>query len=421
MSKSNSQKNTVVVYSIRVIELVMQIMVFSLAYMFIVIGFLGRVDFSPFLCLLIVFFPVVLLYIVRGWCNNRAVTIAAHVAAAFPVIILTMDKIAGVSYIVIYGAVVIYSISLILNKKSHTDEHMPIGMALFFIVAMIVGNITKRDIIEKWSLYYGIVFIILQVLYHNLNNMNDIMIMNSHVKNFPAGQMMRVNTFIIGIVAVICIGAMFIINNPYVYRLLAAVKDIIINGLRFLFSFIGKGEADEPQIEETTASAASDGDMMLPVEMESGIIQDILNGIAMIIGIIVIIALIVCIAAAFLRLMKKMRGRDGVQGDIREFVSPDESKIKLERKKKKADYVEDDAAAAKVRRLYKNMVAHDAKRKKISVASNMTPDEISGKHISVSADEATMIYEKARYSDEDISTAELDKMREIKKKQRQQT
>ena len=227
MNREASYKNTVIVYIIRLIELLMQIMVFSLTYMFILIGFMGREDFSPLACIAIAGIPVSVLYIVRGWCTDRAVTILAHAASVLPAFIIMADKIAMAAYIVVYAAMIIYSIGLILGKKNHTDEHMAVGMVLYFITVMIVGEVTKRAVIEQWALYFGIVFIILEVLYHNINNMNDIMIMSHDVKNFPAKQMVSVNAFIMTAVAVICIGAMFIIDNPYVYRMLDALKNII--------------------------------------------------------------------------------------------------------------------------------------------------------------------------------------------------
>lgn len=273
---------------------------------------MGREDFSPLACIAIAGIPVSVLYIVRGWCTDRAVTILAHAASVLPAFIIMADKIAMAAYIVVYAAMIIYSIGLILGKKNHTDEHMAVGMVLYFITVMIVGEVTKRAVIEQWALYFGIVFIILEVLYHNINNMNDIMIMSHDVKNFPAKQMVSVNAFIMTAVAVICIGAMFIIDNPYVYRMLDALKNIIFAFLRIIFGFIGGGTEDEPIIEEPAAPEAPNEGMQLP--MESGIIQDILNGLAMILGIAMIIMVVICIAAALVRLMKKMHGSDGVSG-----------------------------------------------------------------------------------------------------------
>ena len=65
------------------------------------------------------------------------------------------------------------------------------------------------------------------------------------------------------------------------------------------------------------------------------------------------------------------------------------------------------------------MVIHGAKKKKLSVSYNMTPGEISEKYITVLADDATELYEKARYSNDELSDAELERMKDIKKKQRQ--
>ncbi len=417
MNREASYKNTVIVYIIRLIELLMQIMVFSLTYMFILIGFMGREDFSPLACIAIAGIPVSVLYIVRGWCTDRAVTILAHAAAVLPAFIIMADKIAMAAYIVVYAAMIIYSIGLILGKKNHTDEHMAVGMVLYFITVMIVGEVTKRAVIEQWALYFGIVFIILEVLYHNINNMNDIMIMSHDVKNFPAKQMVSVNAFIMTAVAVICIGAMFIIDNPYVYRMLDALKNIIFAFLRIIFGFIGGGTEDEPIIEEPAAPEAPNEGMQLP--MESGIIQDILNGLAMILGIAMIIMVVICIAAALVRLMKKMHGSDGVSGDIREFVAPDEKKVRLDRTKRRAEHATAGAVDMKVRRIYRSMVIHGAKKKKLSVSYNMTPGEISEKYITVLADDATELYEKARYSNDELSDAELELMKDIKKKQRQ--
>lgn len=410
-------RNTAVVYVIRGIEVVTQLLVFSLAYMLILIGFLGRTDFSPVVCAAVTGISVLILYIVRGWCENRAVTIAAHVAAVLPALIIVRDTMALMSYIVIYTVIVIYSISLILNKKNHTDEHMPIGMAAFFVVAMIVGGITGREVIESRALYYGAVFIMLQVIYHNLNNMNDIMIMNHEVSNFPAKQMVGVNTFIISVVALVCMGAMLIINNSYVYRMLGALKDVIIAALRFIIGLIPNDTEEEPVTFEPEVDRTQ-GDAAMPVEFESGVVQDILNGIAMIIGVVAVIAVVVCIAVAVVRLLKKIHGNDGVSEDIKEFVSPDEKRVRVGRKIKKSDYSADDAVSVKIRKLYRRMVLDKAKKNKKSVNACLTPMELSGQYITAGADDATVIYERARYSGQQLTEPELDSMKEIKKRQK---
>ena len=139
----------------------------------------------------------------------------------------------------------------------------------------------------------------------------------------------------------------------------------------------------------------------------------------MILGIAMIIMVVICIAAALVRLMKKMHGSDGVSDDIREFVAPDEKKVRLDRTKRRAEHATAGAVDMKVRRIYRSMVIHGAKKKKLSVSYNMTPGEISEKYITVLADDATELYEKARYSNDELSDAELELMKDIKKKQRQ--
>ena len=410
-------RNTAVVYVIRGIEFAMQLLVFSLAYMLILIGFLGRTDFCPMVCAAVTGISILLLYIVRGWCENRAVTIAAHVLAVLPVLIVLHDMMAFMSFVIIYIVIVIYSISLILNKKNHTDEHMPIGMAAFFVAAMIVGGITGRELIESRALYYGAIFIMLQVIYHNLNNMNDIIIMNHEVSNFPAKQMIGVNTFIISAVVLVCMGAMLIINNSYVYRMLGALKNVMIAALRFIIGLIPDDTEEEPITFETEADRTQGGAAM-PVEFESGVVQDILNGIAMIIGIVAVIAVVIGIAVAVVRLLKKIHGGDGVSEDIKEFVSPDEKRVRVKRKERKSGCSADDAVNVRIRKIYRRMVLDKAKKNKKSVNACLTPMELSGQYITSGAEDATAIYEKARYSGQKLTEMELDDMKEIKKRQK---
>ena len=81
MSEKKVSRNTGIVYATKVIDALLQLMIFDISLMLILIGFFGRTDIGAVRCAAAVGLPAVLLYIVRGWCPNRAVTIAAHVVS----------------------------------------------------------------------------------------------------------------------------------------------------------------------------------------------------------------------------------------------------------------------------------------------------------------------------------------------------
>ena len=417
MSEKKVSRQTGIVYATKVIDALLQLMIFDISLMLILIGFFGRTDIGAVRCTAAVGLPAALLYIVRGWCPNRAVTIAAHAVSAVYAFVTAPDEVARMAYIVIVAVMIIYSISIMLGNRNHTSEHIPIGMAAVFVGALIIGQITDRALISEYSMYFGVAFIFLQVIYRNLNNLNGIMTMNNDTGNFPAKQMVRVDIFIMAVVSVLCAGVMVIANNSYVYRMLGVFRQLFIIVLRFIFSFFkGDGEA-ETVIEETSAAQPESGSDYMQIQPESGLWQDILNGIALIIGVVVIAAAIVGIFVAVVRMMKRMRGGSGIDGDVREFVAPsDEKSFRMKRRvhrEKKGD-----SANMKARKLYKSMVQKNAASKREKISSNMTPKEISSSHIMTMQDEITGIYEKARYSNEEVSPDDIELLKKSKKIQK---
>ena len=149
----------------------------------------------------------------------------------------------------------------------------------------------------------------------------------------------------------------------YITHTIRVFRQLFIIVLRFIFSFFkGDGEA-ETVIEETSAAQPESGSDYMQIQPESGLWQDILNGIALIIGVVVIAAVIVGIFVAVVRMMKRMRGGSGIDGDVREFVAPsDEKSFRMKRRMHREE--KGDSANMKARKLYKSMVQKNAASKR---------------------------------------------------------
>ena len=279
---------------------------------------------------------------------------------------------------------------------------------------------TGRRAIEEWSLYCGIAFILIQVFYHNLNNMNDIMLMNREISNFPAGSMVSVNMFIMVVVGVLCIGAMVFVNNRYVYRMVEGLGSLFIVLLRYIFRLLQRKDdgtdIDEELIPKDVQNQPENE--MLNLEWESGLFQDIMNGIAMTLGIVFTVVILICLAASLVRLMRRFRGAGNAEGDIKEFVVPEGINTYRIRRRKKENVKLSGSGNMKVRKLYKSIAVKGAAKKGAVITSNMMPADISREYFLQGAVEATGIYEKARYGNMEASDEDVELLKKIRKNQK---
>lgn len=408
-------KNRIIVYLIRSMEMLMQVMVFTLALLLLVMGFFGRSQTEPYRCFLAMGVPCVALYFTRLTARNNIIVIAVHGASLVFMLLFGRDGVEKLAYSIIGIVVIIFSVVLSINGRTRFGEKMPIGMIGVFILAAVVGKYAKLPVLEQWAMVCGIVFIAVQIIYCNLNNLNDFMLVNHEVMNFPAKQMVSVNAFIMTVLLVICAGGMVLSNSSYIFKMLKGIGSLLTAGIRFLVqafvredeNVLETGDTREPEDQENIL-----GGLEIP---EDGPWTDILNGIALVVGVIVIVALVICIAIAFVRLLRSMQGAAGREGDIKEFIKPEG--VRAVRLKGREVHKEDpkEPNNIRVRKLYKSTVKKNAAKKGASLRGNMTPAELSGAYIPMRQEEVTEIYEKARYSDLEIAKEELELMKAVKK------
>lgn len=408
-------KNRIIVYLIRGMEMLMQIMVFTLALMVLVMGFFGRSQTEVFRCVLAMGIPCVALYFTRLMARNNISVSAVHGAALVFMLVFGRDGVEKVAYAIIGIAMIIYSVVLSINDKTRFGEKMPIGMIGVFILAAVVGKYAGLPVLEQWAMGCGIAFIALQIIYCNLSNLNDFMVVNHEVMNFPAKQMVSVNAFIMTVLLVICAGGMVLSNSSYIFKMLKGIGSLLAAGIRFLVQAFVREDEKVPEIGDTR-EPEDQGNLLDGLEIpEDGPWTDILNGIALVVGVIVMVAVVICIAIAFVRLLRSMQGAAGKEGDIKEFIKPEG--VRAVRLKGREVHKEDpkEPKNIRVRKLYKSTVKKNAAKKGASLRGNMTPAELSDAYIPIRQEEVTKIYEKARYSDLEITKEELELMKTVKK------
>lgn len=407
-----SSRNLILVCCLRILEAGMQILVFFIILFMLSYTFVTEHDTRIITCLFISSIPVFVLYIARHHIHNSIVLFILHIGVAAFIFSMGNTAEEKVAYIIMGAILIIFSVSLCIKEQRENSEKLPVGLIGVFIGAVILGNYLGFDMITGAGIYCGEIYIILQVIHHNFSNVNHFIVLNRESKTLPAKQMIAVNTFIMSILITLCFGVIQIFGNGYVNRLLLSIvtliKDAVFFVLRFLFSF-GNHEVKEPAAPNTLKDK---GMAEFNALTQDSIWTNILNTIVTIIGIALIIGFVILITVGLVRLVKRM-GSSYSGEDVKEFIISKqnrESKIRRGRKEER-----EITSNAKARKIYKSVVTKNAAKSGNKIIASMVPADISKLYINGDQNTATDIYEKARYSNKQITQEEIDTLKKYRK------
>lgn len=406
-----SSGNRILVYCLRISEVVMQALVFFIILLMLY-AFVSTRDISIVTCLLVSVLPVFVLYIARRHVHNGVILFMIHICAAAFIYIMGSTPAEKVVHIIAGAVLIIFSVSLSVKVQKDNQEKMPIGLISVFIVAVILGNYLESHSITLAGMYCGEVYIILQVVYHNFSNVNDFIMMNRDRTTLPVKQMITVNSFIMAILATLCIGVTLLFSNSYVNKMLHSVgllmKDAVLSVLRFFFSLLNYKEEESVITEPIEENGLTE----LQALAQDSASSDIINGILTIFGIVLVTLVVILIIAGLVRLIKTM-GSSRSGEDVKEFILIKERKEFRIRQKKKAD--REKSTNAKARKIYKSIVTKNAARCGNKINDSMVPADISKLYINGDQNLATDIYEKARYSNQQVTQQEVEALKKYRK------
>lgn len=352
------------------------------------------------------------LFLVRVHINNIPLFYGIHTAILLGVWMIPLEQ---VSKVFLLGNVIIYMILSIRSKMfSKTGKNMLIHPAFFFVIAAIlcIWETFVRD--NKWESMYiklTFVYLVFYTVYFFIQRYLQFVCANEKsASNIPEQEM-----FISGIkqTGVFTVGGIFVLwlslNLDWFSKVMQKIGQWIIQVLRVLISGSEIPESAEP-------------DKVLPDKMqihtnamgEALIPEFVLEIIAKVVSIIAFIGVITFVVFVLIAIYKFLRGhfqqvakeKTSVlqsTGDIREQCFP------LERKKERKVFGGFLNNRDKVRKLFRKAVVKQ-KSKIIGTAS----DEGQLKFITakeccdvIKAEQLKMVYEKARYSAEEITAEDV--------------
>ncbi len=409
-------KNRVIVYSISLIEIVLQALIFLGLSLVLSFALFPTEYASVWMCILVSVVPIVIFYVARFLIGNAVLVFILHVAVTLLVFYAGRSSEERLSYVVMGIAQFVFSMLLRSNGHKKESEKMPVALIAVFMAVIIIGEFVDINMLTSYGMLAGVAYIMLNILHRNLSNFNAFIVINRNTANFPLKQMLMVNSFIMGILITICGGVMLICVNKYVYGMFQAVtgagQKVGAGILRLIFSLFQGGDTGD--VHMTGMPEAAGAALLEPGESNE-LVKAILDAIAFVLIIIFAVLMIIGVAVFIIRLVRNLKGQNDLEGDVKEFLTPEGIKIFGLKREKREKPDKAEQMNIKARKLYKNMVKHNAGRLGKTISDNMFPEDISRLYIYHMKEQATSIYEKARYSNRTITKEDIETLKTIQK------
>jgi hypothetical protein len=393
--------------------------------------------------IMLIWIPVIAAYFFRKYIHRFSIFMGAHILLLIAAVLLGETDTEQFFLFLLCGIIVIYSVRLKMLTVQKNDisnipvtdstendlteriqqktslaasEQVHMAFVSFMVIGYMAGAISGRKIVMSLEVVLFIAFVLLQVLYNDLKKLNMVFATNSHKKEFPAQQLRRVNVMIIVSTCVLILMGMLLFYNGEYGNIFSIIGTGVFAAFRWIIRLIlaiwGSGKADSSSVQEEATQAAEEildeTDFYEPSVAAQAAME--VFGIALSVAAVLgILYLIYSYAKGFNRAKRK-------DTDYLEKIKPAErvkrSSHKMKQKEEKPS-TENEA----VRRFYKKSVIRGSKKKKPD--KTMQPSELTRAAITDNrqdSEEITKIYEKARYSNEQITKEETKHLKEIVKR-----
>jgi len=404
--------------ALRLLEILIQCL-FFITLNIIFSFFALKYNVTEFNRCLMISILVIAAYIFRRCINGFFIFYFMHVLLFVAAIFYSRSVIECIFYTLQIAILLAFSAHMKMTTVKISEEKIPmVGIALM-IVCYLIGLSINNEVMIQSGLLILVLFIILEIIYNDLNKINNVFIDNKENIDFPASQLFKVNMHMLTTsIIIILLGMMAFYKSPY-GNLFQIIGRFFYWIIRLVLKFLlYKDPLDINEVETILAtvqeSQASTLDTAF-VPSDSGSFSQLVHALLILLGILFTIVLIIKISSEvknFAR--KKKRG-----SDLIEFIKPKKG-VKTKTKISRAKVLKEESELDynfKLRKLYKKKVKKGIGHEKIP--SNAFPEEITRRGISEDTNDIkviTDIYEKARYSTEKVNSEEIEIIKNINKK-----
>lgn len=410
-------------------------------------GFAGNSSKTAYKCLIVII-PVLVTYYSRKYVKNYLLFIVLNAGFVFIAAALSHTDIELAGYLATAIIIAMHSIrlkGLYIQKKqyervSDTDyevsgkskddmklavdagERLHVAYCIFMIIFYIIGDYRKDTTLMGIELFLFIAFVICQFFYNQISELYKIFTVNEGKSEFPANRIFCINIVMMFVFAVfMVIGMLLFYNGRYgnIFQTIGAGIMVLLKGiLRILLWLLGRGPESDYVEEETTQAPtelSTIKDDLTPVNNNAAA-----NALMEVVAICAIIGVLAVIIYAIIKYAKQFSRSLDNDGDEVEYLNRN-----YEKEQRAANYKKTVEPKEKnnlqYRKIYKKYVRSKKYMTKnklsgVNVRQEMLPDEITRKLITDDEDKSARItqnYEKARYSDKEVSKEDIDFLKKL--------
>lgn len=428
-----------------ILQTVMEILIMSVTYIAMMAGIYSGVLGKPDRILwhsIGILVPVLLTYAFRRYVRNYFLFMAGHFAIMFGAILLGYDDLSSTFYFIAAAVVCVHSIKLkmrLVDKSlymrnptnisaGNSDEGMQVMAALaasermspYYALVMvgfyIFGGYKGLVKLQNVEVVLFVVFVIMQVLYNQLQSVNRVFYINKDKSEFPARQMIRINVIIAFIIVGLMLAGMVLFYyGPYgnIFTIAGSVLFAVVRLiLKMILAIWGMGpeQSSTPVEEETTTEKITEELETTKEYVSSGVME----ALAETIGLVLLAILAIAFIYMIIQYAKKVSASKNEGLDEMEFIKEENRSEYYRDDSAKKQRTKEDGQNMLYRNLYKKRVIKGSKKKILD--ETLPPQVLTKENITQQEDEARKVtesYEKARYSKENVSKEDIEYLKKL--------
>ena len=402
--------------ALRLLEILMQCLFFVTLNIIFSYLFL-KYNIGEFNRCLMISVLVIAAYFFRKFINSFFAFYFLHVLLFVAAVFYARSGNECFIYILQVGILMTYSGHIKITTMRVSGEKIPMVGMVVMVVCYMLGMGTNNTVMIQSGLLILVLFTMAEIIYNNLNKINNVFIDNKENVDFPANQLFKVNMHMLTTSLIfVLLGMMAFYKGPFgnIFQIIGRFFNWII--CLILKLLLHKAPLKIKEVEtiatiKETKERATEG---YYASNDSGSFGQLFYTLLVMFAIFITIVLIIKIVTEFKNFAKKKK----LGSDLLEFINPKKiakNKIKISRANILGEESELDHNL-KLRKIYKKRVKKGIGHDKIPF--NAFPEEITRKGISEDTNDikiVTDIYEKARYSNEKVNAEEMDIMKNINK------
>lgn len=411
---------------------------------FVILGLTKKSD-SYIIVTLLMAVPVIITYAARKHVHKNFLFMLIHAALLITAIILGNGDAESTAYFVCVLAVCIRSLSIKVANSRKTEymneplygnqfadvtqdekkaalqagERMSPLYCLIMVAGSLYGGSAGNRLLINYEAVLFVLFILLAFLANQLKELDSLFVSNAGKSEFPAERITGINMIMVMVVSgLMILGMILFYSGDYgnIFTLIGSGFAYVIRIVMKLFLRLIREKEEVSTMPDDSVNPVTDDDV---VKGESDLAftdNPVMSALFTAFAIVIIIALVAFIVYMIIRYAKNFKKSHDNNGDEVEFIGNDrrtEVRIKRHQRAEEARNMPVNMQYRKAFRKAAIKASKSAKDTDNAELENMQPQDITRNRITNDADAADRIttsYEKARYSDKNISKEELEFM-----------